>query len=73
MDWENIQVNYISGTPYVGANVKMKAGPGGNRGVLTAWDPIKRQAAWEDKEDLPVWSGGLVTAGDLVFYGTMEG
>jgi PQQ-dependent dehydrogenase (methanol/ethanol family) len=27
MDWENIQVNYISGTPYVGANVRMKAGP----------------------------------------------
>ena len=25
------------------------------------------------KEDLPVWSGALVTAGDLVFYGTMEG
>jgi lanthanide-dependent methanol dehydrogenase len=73
MDWENIQVNYISGTPYVGANVKMKAGPGGNRGVLTAWDPVKRKAVWEDKEDLPVWSGALVTAGDLVFYGTMEG
>jgi lanthanide-dependent methanol dehydrogenase len=73
MDWENIQVNYISGTPYVGANVRMKAGPGGNRGALTAWDPVKRKAVWEEKEDLPVWSGALVTAGDLVFYGTMEG
>ncbi len=25
------------------------------------------------KEDLPLWSGALATAGDLVFYGTMDG
>ncbi|MBV9862689.1 MAG: methanol/ethanol family PQQ-dependent dehydrogenase [Alphaproteobacteria bacterium] len=73
MDWEDVQVNYISGTPFVGANVEMKAGPGGNRGVLTAWDPVQGKPAWQDKEDLPVWSGALVTAGDLVFYGTMDG
>lgn len=73
MDWENVEVSYIAGTPYVGANVKMKAGPGGNRGAFTAWDPVQRKAAWEIKEDLPVWSGALVTAGDLVFYGTMDG
>ena len=24
-------------------------------------------------EDFPVWSGALVTAGDVVFYGTMDG
>ena len=51
----------------------MKPGPGGNRGVVTAWDPVRRQPAWEVKEDLPVWSGTVVTAGDLVFYGTMDG
>jgi glucose dehydrogenase len=73
MDWQNLQVNYISGTPYVGADVRMFAGPGGNRGVVTAWDPVARKAAWVIKEDLPVWSGALVTAGDLVFYGTMDG
>jgi glucose dehydrogenase len=73
MDWENTEVNYIAGTPFVGADVKMKAGPGGNRGVVTAWDPMRRKAVWEIKEDLPVWSGALVTAGDIVFYGTMEG
>ena len=73
MDWENMQVNYIAGTPYVGADVRMFAGPGGNRGALTAWDPVARKAAWEVKEDLPVWSGALTTAGDLVFYGTLDG
>jgi glucose dehydrogenase len=25
------------------------------------------------KEDLPVWSGALATAGDVVFYGPMDG
>ena len=51
----------------------MYAGPGGNRGVLTAWDPVARRAVWEIREDLPLWSGALATAGDLVFYGTMDG
>lgn len=73
MDWESVEVGYIAGTPYVGANVKMHAGPGGNRGNLTAWDPVARKAAWRLNEDFPVWSGALVTAGDVVFYGTMEG
>jgi PQQ-dependent dehydrogenase (methanol/ethanol family) len=73
MDWQNLQANYISGTPYVGAEVRMKPGPGGNRGVLTAWDPVRQAAAWTIKEDLPLWSGALATAGDLVFYGTMDG
>ncbi|OJV32421.1 MAG: methanol dehydrogenase [Sphingomonas sp. 67-36] len=74
MDWMNLEVNYISGTPYVGAEVHMKAGPGdGHRGVLTAWDPILRKPAWEIPERFPVWSGTVTTAGNLVFYGTMDG
>jgi PQQ-dependent dehydrogenase (methanol/ethanol family) len=73
MDWENVQANYIAGTPYVGANVVMKAGPGGNRGEFTAWDVMRAKPAWTIKEDLPLWSGALVTAGDLVLYGTMDG
>jgi glucose dehydrogenase len=66
-------VSYIVGTPYVGADVKMKPGPGGHRGELSAWDPVARKAAWVAKESFPVWSGALATAGDLVFYGTMDG
>lgn len=73
MDSQAAEVNYIAGTPYVGMEVRMYAGPGGNRGVVTAWDPVRRKAAWELKEDLPVWSGALTTAGDLMFYGTMDG
>jgi len=73
MDWEPVEVNYIAGTPYIGAETRMYAAKGGHRGTVTAWDPVKRKAAWTLREDLPVWSGALATAGDLVFYGTMDG
>ena len=73
MDFEAGEANYIAGTPYVGATVKMYAGPGGHRGLFTAWDLVGRKAAWQVKENFPVWSGALATAGDVVFYGTMDG
>ncbi len=67
------QASYIAGTPYVGADVKMYPGPGGHRGVFTAWDVLNGRKAWEIREEFPVWSGALATAGDVVFYGTMDG
>ena len=73
MDVEGLEANYIAGTPYVGMNVRMYAGPGGNRGEFLAWDPVKNQKVWAVSENFPVWSGALVTAGDVVFYGTMDG
>jgi lanthanide-dependent methanol dehydrogenase len=73
MDFEGVQANYISGTPFVGANVHMYAGPGGNRGEFSAWDPIAAKTVWSVKEMFPAWSGTVVTAGDVVFYGTMDG
>jgi len=72
-DIEPMPASYIAGTPYVGASVIFKAGPGGNRGVLTAWNPADAKAAWTIKEPFPVWSGTLATGGDVVFYGTMDG
>lgn len=72
-DAEGTQVSYIAGTPYVGANVTMRAGPGSHRGEFTAWDPVAAKPVWKIKEQFPAWSGALATAGDLVFYGTMEG
>jgi PQQ-dependent dehydrogenase (methanol/ethanol family) len=77
MDYEGVEANYVAGTPYVGAEVKMYADPvepgDGSRGALTAWDPVKKKQAWRIKEKFPVWSGTLVTKSDIVFYGTMEG
>jgi lanthanide-dependent methanol dehydrogenase len=73
MEYEGVQANYIAGTPFVGANVRMYAGPGGHRGELSAWDPVAAKAVWTVKERFPAWSGTVVTAGDVVFYGTMDG
>jgi lanthanide-dependent methanol dehydrogenase len=72
-DEEGVEANYIEGTPYVGANVKMYAGPGGHRGEFSAWDPIAGAEVWTVKEKFPVWSGAVSTAGSVVFYGTMDG
>ena len=73
MDFEAQEANYIAGTPYVGADVRMYAGPGGHRGEFIAWDPVGRKKAWSIPESFPVWSGVVVTAGGVVFYGTMDG
>ncbi len=72
-DAESVETGYIAGTPYVGMNAKMYAGPGGNRGAFTAWDPVSGRAVWSIRENFPVWSGAVVTAADVVFYGTMDG
>jgi alcohol dehydrogenase (cytochrome c) len=73
MDFEGVEANYIAGTPFVGANERMYAGPGGNRGEFIAWDPVTRKKVWSIKENFPVWSGVAVTASDVAFYGTMDG
>ncbi len=73
MDYEGTEANYIAGTPYVGVNEKMYANDGGKRGEFLAWDPVAAKKAWAIPEEFPVWSGALATAGDVVFYGTMEG
>ena len=73
MDWEQTEVSYIAGTPYLGAEARFYPGPGGNGGGFFAWDPVARKKVWEVKEAWPVWSGAAATAGGLVFYGNLEG
>lgn len=72
-DEEGLEANYIAGTPFLGTETKMYAGPGGHRGVLTAWDPIAKSSPWSIKEEFPAWSGVLSTRGGLVFYGDLQG
>ena len=73
MDWQSSEANYIAGTPYVGAEVRMFPGPGGHMGEFSAWDIREGKELWTIKERFPLWSGALATAGDVVFYGTMDG
>ena len=73
MDYEGVEVKYQQGQPYVGAIVVSRPGPGGNRGEFIAWDPTTGTKVWGIREPLANWGGALATAGDVVFYGTMEG
>jgi PQQ-dependent dehydrogenase (methanol/ethanol family) len=73
MDVEDLQTNYIAGTPYVGANVRMYPAAGGYGGAFTAWDPVQGKIVWSIPDQFPVWSGALSTAGGVVFYGTLDG
>ena len=68
-------VQYIAGTPYVGANYPpLPNSPGGYKGALIAWDPKVGRQVWAVPDTTyPVYSGVLVTGGDLVFYGTLDG
>jgi glucose dehydrogenase len=73
MDEQYSDANYIAGTPYIGATVRYYAGPGGNMGEIMAWDPIAGKKVWTIPDKYPTWSGTVATAGDLVFFGTLDG
>jgi len=75
MDYEPFRVAYTAGQPYVGATLSMYPAPGshGGMGNFIAWDATKGEMVWSIPEQFSVWSGALATAGDVVFYGTLEG
>ncbi len=74
MDYEPFRVSYTAGQPYIGATLSMYPAPGGNHmGNFIAWDATKGNIVWSNPELFSVWSGALATAGDVVFYGTLEG
>lgn len=84
MDYEPTNVDYTAGQPYVGATVAMYPGPNDitnpvkepmeNRmGTFIAFDATTGEIKWSVPERFSVWSGALATAGDVVFYGTLEG
>jgi alcohol dehydrogenase (cytochrome c)/methanol dehydrogenase (cytochrome c) subunit 1 len=73
MNYEGVEAKYTAGAPYVGANVLMFPGRGGHLGEFIAWDATTGKKVWGIKEPFPAWSGALTTAGDVVFYGTMDG
>lgn len=74
MDYEPFRVSYTAGQPYVGAILSMFPPQGEtNMGNFIAWDARTGKIAWTNKEPFSVWSGALATAGNVVFYGTLEG
>lgn len=75
MDYEPFRVSYTAGQPYVGATLSMFPAPDshGGMGNFIAWDAAEGEIVWSLPEEFSVWSGALATAGDVVFYGTLEG
>jgi PQQ-dependent dehydrogenase (methanol/ethanol family) len=75
---------YTAGQAYVNANLTMY--PAGavcpecpnnnaekdNMGNMIAWDAGTGKIVWNIVEQWSVWSGVLATAGDVVFYGTLD-
>jgi PQQ-dependent dehydrogenase (methanol/ethanol family) len=86
MDYEPYKVEYVAGQPYVGATLSMFPAPNvitnpvnpdqakqPRLGTFIAWDAANGKIKWSIAEPFSVWSGVLATAGDVVFYGTLEG
>ena len=73
MDVTDKPATYIPGTPYDGMDMARKAGPGNHWGNVIAWNPATGKKVWSIDEQFMVMSGVLATAGDLVFYGTVDG
>jgi lanthanide-dependent methanol dehydrogenase len=71
-DFEPLRALYISGTPFLGADIKLFPGPGGFMGELIAWNAANGTKKWSIKEPFPLYGGILATAGDVVFYGTLD-
>jgi PQQ-dependent dehydrogenase (methanol/ethanol family) len=75
MDYEPFAIEYTAGQPYVGSTLSMYPAPEshGGMGNFIAWDAGTGKVVWTKPEKFSVWSGALSTAGDVVFYGTLEG
>ena len=84
MDYEPLSytgggVEYTPGDAYV--NAKLSMFPAGkvtgdgttNMGNFIAWDADKGKIVWSNPEPFSAWAGALATAGDVVFYGTLDG
>ena len=74
MDLEGAQPQYKRGAFYLGVEFELgKGGPGGHLGEVMAWDPVKQQKVWGNRDDLLFIGGMLSTAGGLVFHGDLKG
>ncbi|MFD0987885.1 methanol/ethanol family PQQ-dependent dehydrogenase [Methyloligella solikamskensis] len=79
MDWEPFMLPYRAGQFFVGATLSMYPGPKGDRqnylglGQVKAYDADSSTYKWSVMERFAAWGGTMATAGDLVFYGTLDG
>jgi lanthanide-dependent methanol dehydrogenase len=72
MTYEPVESKYTAGQPWVGATLTMFPGPDGVMGGFAAYDPMTNKKVWYNKEKFSAWGGALVTASNLVFFGTLD-
>lgn len=72
MDMEARNANYIRGTGFTGANLRLRPADERGRGALVGWDLDAGRPAWTVPERFPL-SGGVLATGGLVIYGTRDG
>ena len=79
MDWEPFMLPYRAGQFFVGATLWMYPGPKGDRqnylglGQVKARNVITGKDKWGVMERFAAWGGTMATAGNLVFYRTLDG
>lgn len=73
MDIWNEPITYKKGAAYLGSGFTIKPLFEDHIGSLKAIDPDTGEVKWNYKNDAPLWSGVMTTAGGLVFFGTPEG
>ena len=67
------KAQFISGAPYMGMDMSLNLQPGATgAGTLMAWDLYNHKPAWKVDEAYSLYGGILSTAGDLVFYTTLD-
>ena len=72
-DMQAAEVNYRRGSFYLGNDFSVNPGHGDHLGQLLALDPATQKPAWTMDLPLP-WNGGtMTTAGNLVFFGDIQG
>jgi alcohol dehydrogenase (cytochrome c) len=74
MDMAGAEPAYERGKFYLAFEFELgKGGPGGYLGELMAWDPVKQEKAWGNKDELPWLGGTLTTKSGLAFHGDIKG
>ena len=72
MEIWNEPITYKKGAAFLGAGFTIKPLFDDYIGSLRAINPKTGKIEWEIKNEAPLW-GGVLVAGDLVFWGTPEG
>lgn len=74
MDQEAFDLDYKAGDRYIGIRSTAKfSSASTHRSALMAWDPVTQKEVFSVREPFRNLSGTLVTAGDVVFYPTIDG